>query len=80
MPHRSEPYSNILGPSMRFIYDFADKDYLEYVLPTGESGNFMSSHYKDMSEMWLNGNYIKLPVREDDFIKSSINKLELIPQ
>ncbi len=79
-PHRSEPYSNILGPSMRYIFDFADRNHLEFILPTGESGNFMSSHYNDMSQMWLNGKYIKMPLRQDDFIKSSINKLELIPQ
>jgi penicillin G amidase len=79
-PHRSEPYSNILGPSMRYIFDFANHDYLEFIMPTGESGNFMSDHYKDMSDMWLKGKYIKLPLQEDEFIKSSAEELKLIPQ
>jgi penicillin G amidase len=79
-PHRSEPYSNILGPSMRYIFDFADPDHLEYIMPTGESGHFMSSHYKDMSMMWLTGKYINLPLKEDEFIKSSKHQLQLIPE
>jgi penicillin G amidase len=76
----SKKYENILGPSMRFIFDFADPDYLEFILPTGESGHFMSNHYKDMSKMWLKGNYIKLPLHEDEFIKSSKDDLRLMPE
>ena len=78
--HRSEPYSNILGPSMRYIFDFADPDHLEYIMPTGESEHFMSSHYKDMTSMWLNGKYIKLPLKEEEFIKSSKHLLRLLPE
>ncbi|OGH97967.1 MAG: penicillin amidase [Candidatus Melainabacteria bacterium GWF2_32_7] len=78
-PHRSEQYENILGPSMRYIFDFADPDHLEFILTTGESGHFMSDHYKDMSEMWLKGKYIKVPLREDEFRKVTTNVLKLIP-
>ena len=79
-PHRSEPYSNILGPSMRYIFDFADPDHLEFILPTGQSGHFMSDHYKDMSDMWLKGKYIRLSLREEEFVKSSKQVLRLIPE
>jgi acyl-homoserine lactone acylase PvdQ len=44
------------------------------VLTTGQSGNFMSEHYRDMTDMWLRGNYVI--VRTDDqSIKSNKNKL-----
>lgn len=79
-PHRSGKYENILGPSMRYIFDFADPDHLEFILPTGEAGHFMSDHYKDMSQMWLKGKYIKLPLKEDEFVKNSKHKLQLLPQ
>jgi len=78
-PYRSEQYENILGPSMRYIFDFADPDHLEFILPTGQAGHFMSDHYKDMSEMWLKGKYIKVPLKEDEFKKRTINVLKLIP-
>ncbi len=78
--HRSNPYENILGPSMRYIFDFADPDYLEFIMPTGQAGHFMNSHYKDMSQMWLKGEYIKLPLREEIFINRSKFVLKLIPK
>ncbi|PKL82268.1 MAG: penicillin acylase family protein, partial [Ignavibacteriae bacterium HGW-Ignavibacteriae-3] len=80
MPHRSAPYSNILGPSMRYIFDFADPDHLDYILPTGQSGQFMSDHYKDMSELWLKGKYIKLDLNEEAFIQKSKYRLNLLPE
>ena len=79
-PHRSEPYSNILGPSMRYIFDFGDPGHLEFILPTGQSGHFMSDHYKDMSTLWLKGKYIKIPLEEDEFIRTSKNLLRLLPE
>ena len=79
LPHRSEPFENKLGPSMRYIYDFADPDYLYFVLTTGQAGHFMSNHYKDMTEMWLKGRYIKLPLNEEEFERSAINLQTLIP-
>jgi len=80
MTHRSEKYENILGPSMRYIFDFADPDHLEFIMPTGESGHFMSDHYKDMSDMWLKGKYIKIPLKEDEFAKRTVNVLKLQPR
>ena len=65
---------------MRYIFDFGNPDYMEFILPTGESEHIVSRHYKDMSKMWLEGNYIKLPLREDEFVKTSKHILELIPE
>ncbi|WP_337873376.1 penicillin acylase family protein [Ignavibacterium sp.] len=71
---RHEEFENVLGPSMRFIYDFAKNDELNLILTTGQSGNLFSEHYSDMSEYWLKGKLIK--IRTDDIsIKSSDKKL-----
>lgn len=70
----NEQFDNNLGPTMRYIFDFAKPNQFQMVLTTGQSGNFMSDHYSDMSEMWLRGNYVI--VRTDDqSIKSGKNKL-----
>lgn len=76
----SKSYENILGPSMRYIFDFADPEYLAFILPTGQSGNFMSDHYDDMSEMWLKGKYIKLPLNEEKFKVSVKHEMILLPK
>ena len=57
---------------MRYIYDFSNPDVFYMVLTTGESGNVMSDHYCDMSEMWLRGGYVK--VRTDEISFTSDNK------
>ncbi len=57
-------FENNLGPSMRYIFDFSSPDKFFMILPTGQSGNVMSDHYKDMTEMWLQGKYIT--IRTDD--------------
>ena len=80
MPQRSEKYENTLGPSMRYVFDFGKPDYLDFILPTGESGNFISGHYKDMTKKWLKGEYIHLPLNEEEFIKNAKDELKLIPQ
>ena len=77
---RSEKFENILGPSMRYIFDFADPDHVNFILPTGESGNIMSGHYKDMTQMWLKGKYIKLPVNEDEFKAGAKYEMTLMPE
>ncbi len=79
-PQRSKKYENTLGPSMRYIYDFGDPDHLNFILPTGESGNFISGHYKDMTDKWLRGKYIRVPLRQDEFIKTAKDDLRLMPQ
>lgn len=77
--YRSEPYQNILGPSMRYIYDFGNPDFMEIILPTGQAGHFLSDHYKDMTDKWLKGRYVKIPVSEEDFVKNSKHTFKMMP-
>lgn len=75
----TKPYQNKLGPSMRFIFNFAEPNSFEFILPTGQSGNFMSDHYKDMSQMWLEGKYLKIYSDEQSVINSKYNLLVINP-
>lgn len=50
-------YDVIAGPSMRRLIDFADPDHALLVLPTGNSGNFMSPHYGDQAPLFMKGEY-----------------------
>jgi penicillin amidase len=76
---RHDLFENDLGPSMRYIYDFANPDEFFLILTTGQSGNVMSEHYRDMSLLWLSGKYMKISTNVDS-IKSPKNKLlKLLP-
>ncbi len=72
-------YDNKLGPSMRFIYDFAEPEKFEMILPNGQSGHFMSEHYKDMTELWLTGKYIEVNTNEEYVKNFDYDLLKLIP-
>jgi penicillin amidase len=61
----NKPYEAKLGPSMRFIYDFADPDHFDFILPAGQSGHPISPYYRNMTKMWLEGNTIKANLRDE---------------
>ena len=44
-----------LGPSMRFVADFSNWDQSLNNITVGESGQILSSHYKDQWEDYYNG-------------------------
>jgi len=64
------------GPSTRRIIDFSDVENAKAILPTGQSGNVMSPHYKDQAQLFLAGKFVKMLLNEVE-IKASENKLVL---
>ncbi|MFO7525338.1 MAG: penicillin acylase family protein [Ignavibacteriaceae bacterium] len=69
-----EHYENILGPQIRFICDYNNPDEFYLILSTGQSGNIMSNHYSDMTQLWLEGKYMKIRTDETS-IKNNNNNL-----
>jgi len=67
-------FENILGPSMRYIYDFAKPDQYYLILTTGQSGNVMSDNYHDQTPYWLQGKYMLIKTDESS-IRKNINLL-----
>jgi penicillin amidase len=58
-------YDVIAGPSTRRLIDFGDVENSLSILPTGNSGNFMSPHYDDQAEMFCTGRYRAVHFTED---------------
>jgi penicillin G amidase len=77
---RHEPFDCELGPSMRFIYDFAKPDEFYLILTTGQSGNIFSDHYKDQTELFLNGKYMKIRTDESPITSQGKSLLRLLPK
>lgn len=63
-------FENILGPSMRYIYDFAKPDQYYLILTTGQSGNVMSDNYRDQTPYWLQGKYMLIKTDESSIRKN----------
>ncbi|MEY4038189.1 MAG: hypothetical protein RIR67_499 [Bacteroidota bacterium] len=66
------------GPSTRRIIDFSDIENSWSILPTGQSGNPMSPHYKDQAEMYNTGKFRKMKLNKDEIVRTS-TKLVFIP-
>jgi len=75
-----EPFDCELGPSMRFIYDFARPDEFYLILTTGQSGNIFSDHYKDQTELFLNGKYMKIHTDEESIEVPQNKLLRILPK
>ena len=73
-----KPYEDILGPSMRYIFDFSKPNVFYLILTTGQSGNVMSDHYRDMTRMWLRGKCMEIKTDKES-IRKSKTLLKLIP-
>ncbi|REE80675.1 penicillin amidase [Lutibacter oceani] len=72
-------YKITAGPSTRRIIDFSDIENSISILPTGQSGNPFSVHYKDQSEMYNNGEFRKMKLNKEEIINSS-TKLIILPK
>ncbi len=55
--NESGVYPVATGPALRFIIDMANPTEKFTIIPTGQSGNFMSPHYADQAEMFVKGKY-----------------------
>jgi penicillin amidase len=67
------------GPSTRRVIDFSDIENSISILPTGQSGNPFSKHYKDQAEMYNAGKFRKMKMNKEEIIKTS-TKLVFLPK
>jgi penicillin amidase len=58
---RRNPFAHGHGATLRAIYDFADLDRSLFIQPTGQSGNPLSPHYRDLIQTWRDGGYLTIP-------------------
>ncbi len=72
-------YKTIMGPSTRRVVDFSDVENSISILPTGQSGNPFSEHYKDQVEMYNAGKFRKMKLNKDEIISVS-TKLTFEPK
>ncbi len=63
------------GPAMRMLIDFADADNVWSIIPTGQSGNIMSSHYDDQAKMFVSGKYKTLHLNRNNMTNYKVLKL-----
>ena len=75
------PWISEYGPSERFIVELEpDGPRGHFVIPTGQSGNPFSRHYRDLNERWRAGEMVELPLDRERFRRRSVRQLRIVPQ
>ena len=67
-------------PSTRRLIDCNNPEESWSIIPTGNSGNFMSPFYDDQTQMFLNSKYRKMLFTDTQIIKESTHVLTLLPE
>jgi penicillin amidase len=68
-----------LGPSQRFVADLADWDNSLMNLAVGQSGQFLSPHYRDQFPVWFQGRGLPAPFSDAAVDRASAHRLILKP-
>ena len=54
------PYASIHGAGYRGVYDLAALDQSRFIVVPGQSGNPLSRHYADLTQMWRDGRFLTI--------------------
>ncbi len=75
-----EPFAQNHGPAYRAIYDLDPLGQSYFIQNTGQSGNPLSSHYRDFADMWRDGEYVPLLMNRAQIESAAIGTLRLTPR
>jgi penicillin amidase len=77
--NEADPFASIHAASYRGLYDLAALERSRFVASTGQSGNPLSAHYRDLAELWAEGQTIPMATRADLYGRGAIGRLTLTP-
>jgi len=60
----SNPFTQTVGPSLRFTVEFRETPISHFVLSSGQSGHPTSRHYRDQTALWRSGKRIPMSGNE----------------
>jgi penicillin amidase len=76
----SPPWLSEYGPSERFIAEVGpDGPVGRFLIPTGQSGNAFSPHYRDMNERWRTGELIEIPLERERYRPRAVRQFRIVP-
>ncbi|WP_276391937.1 penicillin acylase family protein [Eudoraea chungangensis] len=65
------------GPSTRIVVDFSDIENSKSIIPTGQSGNPFSRHYRDQAVLYHHNKFRKMLLNKEEILNSSTKLLLL---
>jgi penicillin amidase len=77
--YRASDFRETNGPSFRVIVDVGNWDNSRAVNLPGESGDPDNPHYRDLAQMWLNGEYFPLLYTRAAVERATEQRIRLVP-
>ncbi|QYD73733.1 penicillin acylase family protein [Paraburkholderia edwinii] len=77
--YRASDFRQTNGPSFRVIVDVGNWDNSRAVNLPGESGDPDNPHYRDLTQMWLDGEYFLLLYTRSAVEKATQKRIHLVP-
>ena len=75
----STPFANVHASGYRGVYDFADLNASIFMQSTGQSGNVLSPHYRDLTALWATGDYMRMTTDFSEIEGNAPHRLRLTP-
>ncbi|MAH61444.1 MAG: hypothetical protein CMF42_04050 [Legionellales bacterium] len=63
MNQKKHPFYSDRSSGLRMLFDMNQPE-VKVMISTGQSGDLFSNHYADCFSLWLNGEYISLPLKQ----------------
>jgi penicillin G amidase len=73
------PFASTHAPTYRAIYDLAHLEAARFVTATGQSGNPLSRHYRDLTRLWATGRSVPIGRDRASYWPGAIGTLRLQP-
>lgn len=77
--YRESDFRQINGPSFRIVVDVGNWDNSKAINAPGQSGDLDSPHYRDLTDMWLNGAYFPLLYSRQAVEQATLQHIKLQP-
>ncbi len=77
--NEADPFASIHAASYRGLYDLADLESSHFIATTGQSGNPLSAHYRDLADLWADGETIPMTTEAGRYGRDAIGGLTLAP-
>ncbi len=73
------PYKAFTGACLRTVVDLGDVDEAQIMIDGSQSGQYLSPHYDDMHELFVNGQYIQADKNVERVKENARYHLEMLP-
>jgi penicillin amidase len=75
----ADPFASVHAASYRGLFDLGALERSRFIASTGQSGNPLSPHYRDLSELWARGETIAMTTEAAVYGQDTIGRLTLAP-